>query len=61
MQRTMGCKARLYPTEEQAQKINQTIGCCRYVYNHMLARQQKAYARRKAHLSYIDMQNLLPT
>ena len=60
MQRTMGCKGRLYPTEEQARQINQTIGCCRYVYNHMLARQQKAYARRKAHLSYIDMQNLLP-
>ena len=60
MQRTMGCKGRLYPTDVQAQKINQTIGCCRYVYNHMLARQQKVYSRRKAHLSYIDMQNLLP-
>lgn len=47
------------PTDEQARQINQTIGCCRYVYNHMLARQQKVYSRRKAHLSYIDMQNLL--
>ena len=60
MQRTMGCKGRLYPNEEQARQINQSIGCCRYVYNHMLVRQQKAYSRRKAHLSYIDMQNMLP-
>lgn len=38
MERTMGCKGRLYSTKKQAQKINQTIDCCRYVYNHMLAR-----------------------
>lgn len=60
MQKIMGCKGRLYPTAEQAQQINQTIGCCRYIYNHMLSRNQKAYYRRGEHLSYISMQNLLP-
>ena len=60
MQKIMGCRGRLYPTEEQKQQINQTIGCCRFVYNHMLSRQQKIYDRRKEHMSYIDMQNLLP-
>lgn len=56
----MGCEGRLYPTPEQTQQINQTIGNCRFVYNHMLDRQQKIYNRRGEHLSYISMQNLLP-
>lgn len=60
MQKIMGCKARLYPTPEQAIQIDRTIGSCRYVYNHMLDRQQKIYRRRKEYMSYIDMQNLLP-
>ena len=29
-------KFRLYPTEEQKNKINQTIGCARFIYNKML-------------------------
>ena len=53
-------KARLYPTKEQQDKINRTLGCCRYVYNKMLERQAKMYKRRKDHLSYNEMQNLLP-
>lgn len=61
MQKVMGCKGRLYPTPEQALQIDRTIGSCRYVYNHMLDRQQKVYRRRKEHMSYIDMQNLLPS
>ena len=56
----MGCKGRLYPTPEQAQQINQTIGSCRFIYYYMLARQLKIYNRRGEHLSYISMQNLLP-
>lgn len=55
-----GFKYRLYPTQEQAEKINRTLGCCRYVYNHMLDRRQKAYKRRGERMTYIDMQNLLP-
>lgn len=57
----MGCRGRLYPTLEQAQQINQTIGNCRFVYNHMFDRQQKIYSRRGEHLSYISMQNFLPS
>ncbi|MFA6728331.1 MAG: RNA-guided endonuclease TnpB family protein [Prevotella sp.] len=30
-------KVRLYPTKKQAELIDKTIGCCRYVYNHSLA------------------------
>lgn len=54
-------KMRIYPNKEQALKIDKTIGSCRYVYNNMLARNKKVYARRNEHLSYYDMQNLLPS
>lgn len=53
-------KSRIYPTPGQAHQIDVTLGCCRYVYNHMLERSSKAYARRKQGMSYYDMQNLLP-
>ena len=53
-------KCRLYPTKEQQNNINKTLGCCRYIYNKMLERQIKMYKRRKDHLSYNEMQNLLP-
>lgn len=55
-----GFKFRLYPTKEQTEQINKTLGCCRYVYNHMLERRIKAYKRRGESFSYIGMQNLLP-
>ena len=54
-------RSRIYPTPAQAHRIDVTLGCCRYVYNHMLERSSKAYARRKQGMSYYDMQNLLPT
>lgn len=60
MKITKALKMRIYPNKEQALKIDKTIGSCRYVYNHMLARNKKVYARRNEHLSYYDMQNLLP-
>ncbi|MBQ9257071.1 MAG: transposase [Acidaminococcaceae bacterium] len=51
----------IFPTEEQKQKILQTLGCCRFVYNYMLSRNRKAYGRRKAKvMSRYEMQNLLP-
>ena len=53
-------KCRAYPNKGQGTTIIKTLGCCRYIYNHMLDRNNKVYKRRKEHLSYIDMQNLLP-
>ncbi|MBR3250949.1 MAG: transposase [Erysipelotrichaceae bacterium] len=55
-----GSKVRLYPNKAQAEKIDTTLDCCRFVYNHMLARNEKVYVRRGEHLSRFDMQNLLP-
>lgn len=57
---THALKMRIYPNKKQSLKIDKTIDCCRYVYNHMLYRNQKVYERRGEHLSYYDMQNLLP-
>lgn len=53
-------RTRIYPTAEQKKRIDNTIDCCRFVYNHMLARNEKLYKRRGEHLNYNSMQNLLP-
>lgn len=53
-------RVRISPKKEQQDKIDVTINCCRYIYNHMVERNRKVYGRRKEHLSYITMQNLLP-
>lgn len=36
-------KFRLYPTPEQTNLIQQTFGCCRYVWNHYLAQRKMVY------------------
>lgn len=38
---------RLYPTAPQAEKINQNIGCARFVYNHLLDDRIKVYRETK--------------
>lgn len=53
-------KMRIYPDDIQKIKIDKTINSCRFIYNHMLDRNKKAYNRRKEHLSCYDMQKLLP-
>lgn len=53
-------KMRIYPDDSQKAKIDKTIGSCRFIYNHMLDRNIKAYNRRGEHLAYNNMQNLLP-
>ena len=53
-------KGRAYFNKTQLNTVNSTLNSCRYIYNEMLARNQKVYKRRGKHLSYNDMQNLLP-
>lgn len=60
MQIIMATRFRLYPNKTQSNLIDETLDCCRFVYNHMLSRNIKVYKRRGEHLSYNDMQNLLP-
>ena len=42
-------KVRLYPTQEQAELFEKTFGCCRYIWNRMLADQQRFYLENDAH------------
>lgn len=48
-------KFRIYPNEEQRTMIAKTIGCCRFVYNHMLADKIACYKEQKAMLHNTDM------
>ena len=48
-------KVRLYPNKEQEQTINKTLGCYRFVYNHMLALKQEAYNKDKTNLGLFEL------
>ena len=45
-------KFRLYPNEVQINLIERTFGCCRYVYNHYLAKRQEVYKTSGATFGY---------
>ena len=42
-------KVRLYPTAEQAALLDKTFGCCRYLWNQMLADEREFYAATGQH------------
>ena len=42
-----GIQIRIYPNEEQTEYISRLLGCCRFVYNHLLAFQEKIYDEEK--------------
>lgn len=42
-------KVRLYPTAEQTELFEKTFGCCRYIWNRMLADQQRFYIETDKH------------
>lgn len=48
-------KVRLYPNKEQEQTLNKTLGCYRFIYNHMLAIKQEAYKRDKTNLGLCEL------
>lgn len=50
-------KYRLYPTASQAEKINQNIGCARFVYNQLLDDRIKVYkeTKQKSKKTYYDL------
>ena len=52
-------KTEIKPTPEQVQKIHQTIGTCRFVYNFYLACNKELYEKQKKFLSGIDFSKWL--
>lgn len=52
-------KTEINPTPEQIQKIKQTIGTCRYVYNFYLAHNKEIYEKEKKFVSGMDFSKWL--
>ena len=52
-------KIRLYPNKEQEQKLNKTLGCYRFVYNHMLSIKQEAYNKDKTNIRLCELSKYL--
>lgn len=52
-------KTEINPTQEQIQKIKQTIGTCRYIYNFCLATQKERYDRGEKFQSAMDFSKWL--
>lgn len=53
-------KTRIYPTPEQIELINKTIGCCRFVYNNGLNAKITQYEKDKTSVSAYDLIKKLP-
>src|SRR5437763_14759642 len=51
---------RLYPTKNQAQKLNETLDECRWLYNHLLAMRKTAYERDGISLTCFQQQSTFP-
>lgn len=50
---------RLFPTEEQEKMFYKHIGCCRFVWNYMLAEHIRAYEEKRKTLYESDMTKML--
>ena len=50
-------KYRIYPNKQQEELIQKTFGCCRFVYNQMLAYRKELYETKKESMSRIDCNN----
>lgn len=50
-------KYRIYPNKEQQIFIKKTFGCCRFVYNQLLAYKKDLYEKEKKTVSKIDCNN----
>ena len=55
----MAYKTEINPTFEQIQRINQTIGVCRFIYNFYLAHNKQVYEKEKCFLSGMEFSKWL--
>ena len=56
-----GITIRIYPTKSQEELLRKHIGCCRFIWNHLLAVQQENHKNGGKYISRFDMVKLLPT
>lgn len=45
---------RIYPNAEQANQIQKTFGCCRYVYNYYLSRRNEEWEKSRRTMNYYE-------
>lgn len=50
---------RFYPTAQQADLLNRTFGCVRYVYNRALAERSRAWTQEQRRVNYFDTAKML--
>lgn len=50
-------KYRIYPNKSQEVLIQKTFGCCRFVYNQVLAYRKNLYEAKKKSMSKFDCNN----
>lgn len=50
-------KFRIYPNKTQENQMQRTFGCCRFVWNHYLAKRKEHYAESGETLNYYDCAN----
>lgn len=52
-------KYRFYPSPEQAELLNRTFGCVRYVYNRALAERSRAWTQDQRRITFVDTCRML--
>ncbi len=53
-------KFRIYPTKQQERQFRKQLGCNRWVWNHMLGKNNERYKVEKKFIFYNDMSGMLP-
>jgi len=51
---------RLYPTKSQVSRLEQTLECCRWVYNETLALRKNAWEEEQKQVSYFESKRQIP-
>ena len=56
-----GYTIRIYPTKDQEELLRKHIGCCRFIWNHMIEVQKKNYKNDEKYISKFSMIKLIPS
>ena len=54
-----GYTIRIYPTKNQEELLRKHIGCCRYIWNHMIEVQKTRYQNGEKYLNHFGMMKLI--
>ena len=56
-----GYTIRIYPTKDQEELLRKHIGCCRFIWNHMIEVQKTRYQNGEKYLNRFGMIKLIPS